>query len=255
MRWILLTVLLAAPMLGHALLVSPSAQKYVAAAKHGDVRAQFKLGLMYAEGDGVEQNHVESAYWLQMAADKGLVEAQRYLAANQVSPSAQKYITAAKQGDERAQLKLGLMYAEGDGVEQNSKKSAYWLQMAADKGLAEAQRYLAEAYAFGQGVERSMAKYTYWLRKAAEQGDLYSQYWLALRYYSAQDASKDLPQAFNLFKKGAEQGHMGSQLHLGLAYAYGEGVEKNVALGRFWMKKAEAQGSKEATYLISELKE
>ncbi len=46
------------------------------AAEQGLVLAQFALGVGYAEGQGVRQDHMEAVKWLTMAADQGFAEAQ-----------------------------------------------------------------------------------------------------------------------------------------------------------------------------------
>lgn len=63
-----------------------------------------------------------------------------------------KYTTAAKQGHDRAQRILGVMYAEGQGVAQNHKEVARWDRKAADQGNANAQSILGTLYRTGEGV-------------------------------------------------------------------------------------------------------
>ena len=69
-----------------------AAQLYQVAAAQGDVLAQFNLGLMYDQGEGVIQNHAEAVRW---------------------------YRKAAEQGDAQAHYNLGAIYAKGEGVQQD----------------------------------------------------------------------------------------------------------------------------------------
>lgn len=46
------------------------------AAEQGDASAQFRLGRMYARGEGVAENLVEAATWTRQAAEQGLPKAQ-----------------------------------------------------------------------------------------------------------------------------------------------------------------------------------
>ena len=46
------------------------------AAKQGHAEAQFNLGAMYDQGQGVPQSYKEAAVWLRKAADQGHAEAQ-----------------------------------------------------------------------------------------------------------------------------------------------------------------------------------
>lgn len=49
------------------------------AAAQGDAEAQYRLGLLYAAGDGVPKDVVQAIRWLRKAVDQGYVEAQRKL--------------------------------------------------------------------------------------------------------------------------------------------------------------------------------
>ena len=42
-----------------------------AAAEQGDASAQYKLGLMYLEGEGAKQDNVEAYAWIRTAAAQG----------------------------------------------------------------------------------------------------------------------------------------------------------------------------------------
>jgi TPR repeat protein len=46
------------------------------AADQRDATAQFYLGVMYSEGQGVPQNYAEAAKWYRLAADRGDAQAQ-----------------------------------------------------------------------------------------------------------------------------------------------------------------------------------
>ena len=84
-------------------------------AQKGDVEAQYDLGVMYAEGQGVAQNYGEAMKWVKKAAKKGNAEAQ---------------------------YKLGWMYAAGKGVSRNPGKAEKWYRKAADRGHIAARKML-----------------------------------------------------------------------------------------------------------------
>ena len=89
-------------------------------AEHGDVRAQYYLGVLYDTGEGVPQDNHEAMSW---------------------------YHRAAEQGEARAQYNLGLMYANGQGVPQDYAEAYYWITLAAAQGdvhAVEAREYYAE---------------------------------------------------------------------------------------------------------------
>ncbi len=90
-----------------------------------DASAQFNLGVMYGNGEGVVQDYKEAAKWFRKAADQGITDAQ---------------------------FNLGLMYGSGDGVVQDYKEAVKWYRKAAEQGDAKSQNNLGVMYALGQGV-------------------------------------------------------------------------------------------------------
>jgi uncharacterized protein len=78
----------------------------------GEARAQFDLGLMYDQGQGVPQNDAQAMHW---------------------------YGLAAEQGEPRAQYNLGLMYLNGQGVRPDLVKAYYWVSLSANRGNGHAR--------------------------------------------------------------------------------------------------------------------
>ena len=116
-------------------------------AESGDAKAQYRLGLMYYNGDGVPQDYAEAVKWSRLAADQGLAAAQFNLAVMyEIGQSVpQDYAEAVKwsrlaadQGDVMAQCKLGMMYDNGHGVAQDDAEAYVWFSVAAAGGDAEA---------------------------------------------------------------------------------------------------------------------
>ncbi len=128
---------------------------YRRAAEQGDARAQYNLGVMYAEGLGVPQDAAAAVAW---------------------------YRRAAEQGDATAQNNLGAMYAEGLGVPQDAVEAVAWYRRAAEQGDATAQSNLGGMYDQGRGVPQDDAAAVAWYRRAAEQGHVRAQYNLGGMY-------------------------------------------------------------------------
>tara|TARA_R100000306_G_C4270928_1_gene90124 strand:- start:110 stop:517 length:408 start_codon:yes stop_codon:yes gene_type:complete len=76
----------------------------------------------------------------------------------------------AEQGSDRAQFNLGVMYDEGEGVEQDYEEAANWYRKAAEHGHPEAQYNLAAMYYEGDGVEQDYEEALKWSLKSAKQG-------------------------------------------------------------------------------------
>ena len=76
-------------------------------AEQGDANAQFNLGVMYSNGQGVPENDKTAVMW---------------------------YTKAAEQGFANAQGNLGFMYATGQGVPENDVNAYVWSSMGKANG-------------------------------------------------------------------------------------------------------------------------
>jgi len=86
--------------------------QYKLAAEQGDASAQYNLGVMYKDGEGVPQDYKTAVKW---------------------------YRIAAEQGNASAQTLLGAMYGKGQGVIQDYKTAVKWYRLAADQGNVTAE--------------------------------------------------------------------------------------------------------------------
>jgi TPR repeat protein len=100
------------------------------------------VGVMYDQGHGVPQDHMQAAAWYRRAAEQGSALAQDY---------------------------LGQAYLRGRGVPQDNAQAAVWHRKAAEQGLAQAQGWLAYFYRYGIGVPQDDKLSELWMRKARDQ--------------------------------------------------------------------------------------
>jgi len=153
---------------------------------------------------------------------------------------------SAAQGNADAQSTLGAMYNHGTGVPQDSREAVKWFRLSAAQGNADAQYNLGVSYANGYGVPQDSAEALKWFRLAAAQGDAGGQYNLGLLYARGQGVHQDPKEALRWFRLSAAQEHMGAQYNLGVMYLQGQGVpqDSTEALKRF--RLAAVQGHVEA---------
>jgi len=85
------------------------------------------------------------------------------------------WIPLAKNGNRSAQLNIGNMYFNGQGVMKNYKEASKWYVLSAEQGEITAQRNLGVMYYLGNGVNQDKLQSYKWLHKAAKQGDQQSQ--------------------------------------------------------------------------------
>jgi len=92
-----------------------------------------------------------------------------YTAGN-YSVALEKFRPLAEKGNVGAQFNLGLMYQQGQGVEQNNAEAGGWFLKAAEQGHVEAQQNLGLRFAKGLGVERDWVQADKWFTIAAASG-------------------------------------------------------------------------------------
>lgn len=114
---------------------------------------------------------------------------------------------AAEQGHAEAQVELGYIYAEGQGVSQDHVEAVRWFRLAAEQGNADGQNSLGVRYDLGEGVARDHIMAMLWYLRAAEHGDPYAQVNIGLLYRDGHGVIQNEAEAIRWFRKAAEQGH------------------------------------------------
>jgi len=149
-----------------------AAKIYQQAAQVGDVKAEYNLGLMYLNGDGVKQDNAEALKWFKASANGGFSEAQYRLGViyfrNDIVPidyaeAVKWYRAAALQGHVRSQLDMGVIYYSGAVVDQDYAEAIKWYKLAATQGSTEAQFNLGSMYLKGEGVPEDLVKGYMWV--------------------------------------------------------------------------------------------
>jgi TPR repeat protein len=85
------------------------------------------------------------------------------------------FTQAAEQGNRAAQYFLGLMYARGDGLEQDFHQAYKWLLKAGMGGHPKAMYHLGVMFVNGDGVEEDVVRAQEWFWLGATAGDRYSE--------------------------------------------------------------------------------
>jgi TPR repeat protein len=92
-----------------------AARQWAPLAEQGEKQAQYHLGLLYEEGQGVAKNYDLARFW---------------------------YLRAAQQGFIDAYFALGDIYAAGRGTESDRSLAYHWYTMAAASGHARAKEIM-----------------------------------------------------------------------------------------------------------------
>ncbi len=181
---------------------SLEALKYAAAG--GESLARWKLGRMYADGDGVPQDDYKAYQYFEEIVDhydednanwrEKSVVASAFVAVGVFSLNGipgshlrpdhqramQMFLYAATNfGDSNAEYNLARIYMDGADGERDQRQAARWLNLAADKGHVESQALLGHMLFSGDGVQRQRARGLMWLTLAKEGANGKGQGWIA----------------------------------------------------------------------------
>ena len=183
----------------------------------------------------------------------------------------------AEQGNADAQLLLGIMYHDGNGVPQDYAQAARWMQKAAEQDNATAEFALGVMYHNGDGVPKDDAAAVRWLEKAASQvppaqfalarvhedngnyaaalkwyrllagqGDADSQNDVGHMYETGRGVAQNYAEAANWYRLAADQGNATAQNNLGTLYAKGRGVPRDDVAAYMWFALSAAQNNQPA---------
>ena len=134
-------------------------------AEAGDAEAQYRLGMLYGNGEGVPLDHRQAEHW---------------------------FTQAARQGHEDALLNLAWLYATGTGVDMDEQRARELYLLAADKGSGKAAYVAATMYRFGQhGCERDMARALHYYQLAADRGVASAQFALGKLLMEGKHVARD----------------------------------------------------------------
>ena len=168
--------------------------------------AQYNLGFMYANGQGVPEDYVEAVKWYRKAAD---------------------------QGDASAQYNLGRMVASGQGVRQDYVEAVKWYRKAADQGDASACFNLGLMYSNGQGTA-GLRRGGEVVSKGGGSGGCARPVQSGPNVRIGTKRAAGPRRGGELVPEGGGSGDASAQFNLGLMYGMGQGVPKDYVLSHMW---------------------
>jgi uncharacterized protein len=195
------------------------------AAGQGHLAAQWKLGKMYADGDGVPADDLKAfEYFSKLADDNadetpgtadGRAVSDAFMALGHyfttgikgtyVKPSAPRayemfYYAASYFRDPVAQFHLARMHLDGKGAPLDPIIAARWLKLAAEKGHGASQAVLGTILTRGTGVPKQVGEGLMWLTLAKGTADAERDGWIieahGKAYESASESDRSAAQGF-----------------------------------------------------------
>jgi TPR repeat protein len=238
------------PKAGIEFLQKSAAQKFAA--------AEYRLGICYALGQGVEKSVEEEWKWYRLASQHGNMYAteglgELYLMRHQgedATEAVKCFTQTAKAGLPAGQNNLAICLRNGNGTPTDKPESVKWLKKSAEQGFADAQMNLGFAYAHALGVSLDNKQATDWYEKAAKQGQARAQVWMGVAYLQGAGVEKDIPRAIDWFHQAAEKNDLLAFWSLGVLYRRGTEVpQDNVEAVKWFRKGAEAGEAKSQAQL------
>lgn len=113
-------------------------------------------------------------------------------------------------------------------------------QPLADHGNADAQVNIGVLHANGEGVPQSYVEALAWYRKAADQGDVFAINNLGLMYMRGQGVQASDQTAVTLYRQAADKNFAPAQFNLATMYAQGRGIALDKAEAYKWLTLAMA---------------
>ncbi len=187
------------------------------AATKGHALALWKLGKMYADGDGVTHDDLKAFEYFSQIADANADDApdspnarfvssafvalggyflegipNTYVKANPARALEMFRYAATYYGDPHGQYGLARLYLDGNGgAPKDPRQAARWLNLAAEKGHAPSQALLGHLLVTGQGVPRQGARGLMWLTLARDAADPVKDAWIVDLHGKAFGAASD----------------------------------------------------------------
>lgn len=192
------------------------------AAEGGHPVAQWKLGRMYANGDGVAQDDLRAYDYFSKIANAHAEDSpsapQAAIVANAFVALGKYYVSgiantrvkadperaremfsyaASYFGNAEAQYSLAKMYLDGVGMPQDVKYGIRWLGLAARKGQHQAQALLGQMLFNGDKLQRQAARGLMWLTLAQDSASS-DETWIKDSYKTALAKASDDDRAMAL---------------------------------------------------------
>jgi TPR repeat protein len=195
------------------------------AAKQNYLRSLYQLGTIYFLGE---------------KQDKDLEKAIKYL------------LKAANGGDGNAFWLLGTIYGDKRHDVFKPDKAFSFYKLGAELGNANSHIALGDAYMNGQGVNQDIKKSIFWYMKALQSEDKDAMSGAAsslgiIYKYNGPEISNNFIKAVSFFNIAIEEGDEGACYELADMYLKGYGVEVNYLKAVELFKTAHSKGMKRAT--------
>lgn len=239
---------------------------------------EYRIGKMYAAGQGTDQDYQKAAEWFQLSADKKYKYAQYSLGAlyhrgqgvdQNFDKAFELYLKSAKQGFPYADFEVAKMYRDGIGTDKDKTKARQYFQRAFKgfESLEETSKDDKIQYRLGWmlqngvGAEQDLIRAKDYYQKSAKMGNVFSSFALAKMVLKEETPDPDeLKKAVEILESVADSDDVSlkdiknsAAYSLGKLFLEGKVVAKNIAQAIHYLDTSNEYGNPWASYQLGKL--
>ena len=223
--------------------------------KNPDDNLEYRIGMMYLNGQGTEQNNEKGKEYLEKSAESKNVYAMNKLAKIyleeknvEMLPKALEYLKeAATVGkSDMAMYVLGNVYSDNEYGMKDKLEAEKWYRMAEKEGNGYAAYKLGKLKVEEGNIKEAMVH----LVKADNK---YAWYRLGKIYLNENEDFFNPERGIEYMEKAAEEGNSFAQYQVGKMYNYGVIVARNEAKAIYWLDRASKQNNEFASYVLGKI--
>lgn len=213
-----------------------------------DKLAQFNIGLMHEDGNGVELSIEEAKMWYEKSANKGCKEALFNLASIyyfgkdtgkvNIEESINWYKKAIECGYGEGASAIGIIYEEGYHVEKNLAKAMEYYRLADELGDSNGALRLGDLYFNGGYVKKNYSEAMKLYEKSARLGNPLAFYNIGNMFKEGLGVEVDYATAVEFFRKAGKLGYIKALVSIGSMYEEGIGFEQDYEKARMFYERA-----------------
>lgn len=232
-----------------------------------NAKALVSLGLLYMEGNGVEENQDKALELMTEANILNDISSYYYMGIlrerrGECSEAVKYYRNAHKFSDDaeehaKAAYRLGVIYEEGQGIIHDDSKSFVYYLEAAQKGIVAAQYRVAVFFENGRGTDTDRRKARMWYLKAALGGNAKAQRYVGELYedgFKEENITPNIEAAFEWYMRAALQGDQEASEKAEYILSHGYNIHMNIGEALDWLRRSAANGNQGAVEELDRLK-
>jgi TPR repeat protein len=150
--------------------------------------------------------------------------------------------SAAEYGMPAAQLRLGRILLEGNGVERDERGAFTWFERAADGGDTEAMNMAGRCHENGWGVPVDLRKAAECYRSSGEAGHDWGEYNFGNMLFDGRGVPQDRAEALQWYLRAAHRGHGRAMNLAARCYEEGWGCTRAPAEAAEWYRRSAESG-------------